>query len=77
MLATENASSPSVHDDSVGLLAAECRAGHSCQPSGIRDALMYVLRNDKESCRAPKGAAEGCNHTFHGTFACATLYSSR
>ena len=47
MLATEDASSPGVRDDSVGLLAAECRAGHSCQPSGIRDALMYVLRNDK------------------------------
>jgi len=47
MLATANASSPGVRDDSVGLLAAECRAGHSCQPSGIRDALMYVLRNDK------------------------------
>lgn len=49
MLATENASSPGVHDDSVDLLAAECRAGHSCQPSGIRDALMYVLRNDKSA----------------------------
>jgi anti-sigma factor RsiW len=58
MLATENASSPGVHDDSVGLLAAECRAGHSCQPSGIRDALMYVLRNDKSPAVRQK-ALEG------------------
>jgi hypothetical protein len=58
MLATENASSPSVHDDSVGLLAAECKAGHSCQPSGIRDALMYVLRNDKSPAVRQK-ALEG------------------
>ncbi|MGP8252633.1 MAG: HEAT repeat domain-containing protein [Terracidiphilus sp.] len=58
MLATENASSPGVRDDSVGLLAAECRAGHSCQPSGIRDALMYVLRNDKSAAVRQK-ALEG------------------
>ncbi|HUA91668.1 MAG TPA: HEAT repeat domain-containing protein [Terracidiphilus sp.] len=47
MLATENATSPRVQDDSVDLLAAECRAGHSCQPSGIRDALLVALRYDK------------------------------
>jgi len=58
MLATENASSQGVRDDSVGLLAAECRAGHSCQPSGIRDALMYVLRNDKSEAVRQK-ALEG------------------
>jgi len=50
MLASENSTSPGVRDDSVALLAAECRAGHSCQPSGIRDALMYALRYD----RSPK-----------------------
>ena len=50
MLASEDSASPGVRDDSVALLAAECRAGHSCQPSGIRDALMYALRND----RSPK-----------------------
>ena len=48
MMATENAA-PSVRDDSVALLAAECRAGHSCQPAGIRDALMYALRYDKNA----------------------------
>jgi anti-sigma factor RsiW len=47
MMASENAASPVVRDDSVALLAAECRAGHSCQPSGIRDALMVALRYDK------------------------------
>ncbi len=47
MLASESSASPGIRDDSVGLLAAECRAGHSCQPSGIRDALMVALRYDK------------------------------
>ena len=31
----------------MGLLAAECRAGHACQGAGIRDALMVVLRYDR------------------------------
>ena len=47
MLASENSASAGVRDDSVGLLAAECRAGHGCQAAGIRDALMVVLRYDK------------------------------
>jgi hypothetical protein len=47
MLASENSASPVVRDDSVGLLAAECRAGHACQGEGIRDALMVALRYDK------------------------------
>jgi hypothetical protein len=47
MLASENSASAGVRDDSVGLLAAECRAGHSCQAAGIRDALMVALRDDK------------------------------
>jgi len=47
MLASENSASAGVRDDSVGLLAAECRAGHSCQGEGIRDALMVALRYDK------------------------------
>jgi HEAT repeats len=49
MMASENSTSPAVRDDSVGLLAAECRAGHSCQAAGIRDALMVVLRYDKNA----------------------------
>ncbi|HEX4029901.1 MAG TPA: HEAT repeat domain-containing protein [Terracidiphilus sp.] len=47
MLATEDSTSAGIRDDSVALLAAECRAGHSCPPSGIRDALMVALRYDK------------------------------
>jgi hypothetical protein len=49
MVASENSASSDVRDDSVGLLAAECRAGHSCQGAGIRDALMVALRYDKNA----------------------------
>ncbi|MFZ0743103.1 MAG: HEAT repeat domain-containing protein [Terracidiphilus sp.] len=47
MMASEDAASAGVRDDSVGLLAAECRAGHSCNAAGIRDALMVALRYDR------------------------------
>jgi len=47
MLATENASSAGVRDNSVGLLAEECRAGHGCKGEGFRDVLMTSLRYDK------------------------------
>lgn len=49
MLASQNAASTGVRDDSVGLLASECRNGHSCQATGIRDALMVALRYDKNA----------------------------
>jgi hypothetical protein len=49
MVASETASSSDVRDDSVGLLAAECRAGHSCRADGIRDALMVALRYDRNA----------------------------
>jgi HEAT repeat protein len=58
MLASENAASPVVRDDSVALLAAECKAGHSCQPAGIREALMVVLRYDKNA-KVRQKAMEG------------------
>ncbi len=58
MLATSNSASAGVRDDSVGLLAAECRAGHSCQGAGIRDALMVALRYDKNA-RVREKALEG------------------
>jgi anti-sigma factor RsiW len=53
MLASQNSASTGVRDDSVGLMAAECKAGHGCQKAaGIRDALMVALRYDKsESVR--------------------------
>ena len=47
MLASENSASAGVRDDSVGLMAAECRAGRGSQAAGIRDALMVALRYDK------------------------------
>jgi len=49
MLATANSASAGVRDDSVGLLAAECRIGHSCSAAGVRDALMVALRYDKNA----------------------------
>ena len=50
MLASENSASTGVRDDSVGLMAAECKAGHGCQKAaGIRDALMVALRYDKNA----------------------------
>ena len=49
MLASQNSTSDNVHDNSVELLAAECRAGHGCQGAGIRDALMVALRYDRNA----------------------------
>ena len=49
MLASENSASARVRGDSVGLLADECRAGHSCRAGGVRDALLMVLRYDKNA----------------------------
>ena len=49
MVASQNATSADVHDDSVELLAAECRAGHECKAAGIREALMVVLRYDRNA----------------------------
>lgn len=49
MLASQNATSSDAHDDSVELLAAECRAGHGCKAAGIREALMVVLRYDRNA----------------------------
>lgn len=49
MIASENSTSVGLRDDSVGLLADECRAGHSCRPQGIRDALLMALRRDKNA----------------------------
>jgi hypothetical protein len=48
MMASENSDSPTVRDNSVELLVAECREGHSCQATGIRDALMFLIRYDQD-----------------------------
>jgi anti-sigma factor RsiW len=49
MLASEDSASAGVRDDSVALMAAACRSGNGCQPSGIRDALMVALRYDNSA----------------------------
>ena len=49
MMASEDAASAGIRDDSVGILAAECRTGHSCNGEGIRDALMVALRYDRNA----------------------------
>ena len=49
MLASANATSDNVHDNSVELLASECRAGHGCKGAGIRDALLVALRYDRNA----------------------------
>ncbi|MDE3150569.1 MAG: zf-HC2 domain-containing protein [Acidobacteriota bacterium] len=58
MLASENAASPDLRDNSVGLLAAECRAARGCQGAGIRNALMVALRYDKDA-KVRKKALQG------------------
>ena len=54
MLATQNGATPGVRDQSVEILAAECRAGHGCAGTGgpgtsIREALLVALRYDRSS----------------------------
>lgn len=49
MMGTQNQASARVRSESVRLLANECRLGHDCQPSGIRDALIVALRYDPSS----------------------------
>ena len=58
MMASEDSDSARVRSDSVGLLADECRRGHSCQPSGIRDVLMIALHYDT-SAEVREKALEG------------------
>jgi anti-sigma factor RsiW len=54
MLAAQNSASAGVRNGSVGLLAAECRAGHRCKEAGLRDALMVTLRYDKSAVARQK-----------------------
>ena len=58
VLASEDPAPTDIRNNSVALLAGECRAGHSCQPTGIREALMLTLRYDKSSAVREK-ALEG------------------
>ena len=58
VMASEDSTPTDIRDNSVTLLASECRAGHSCQPAGIREALMLTLRYDKSAAVREK-ALEG------------------
>jgi hypothetical protein len=63
MVASQNGSNPAVRDNSVELLADECRTGHGCgdagmQGTGVREALMVALRYDRSGVVRAK-ALEG------------------
>jgi predicted anti-sigma-YlaC factor YlaD len=58
MLASRNSSPAGVRDDSVGLMADECKAGHGCKTEGLRDALLVALRSDRNDAVREK-ALEG------------------
>ncbi|HZU08311.1 MAG TPA: zf-HC2 domain-containing protein [Pseudacidobacterium sp.] len=49
LLGTQNSVNPGVRDNSVDLLANECRAGRQCDDGRVRDALMVALRHDKNA----------------------------
>jgi HEAT repeats/Putative zinc-finger len=49
LLGTQNNVNPGVRDDSVDLLANECRNGHKCDDGPVRNALMVSLRYDKNA----------------------------
>jgi len=48
LIGARNRLDPEVKGDSLGLLADECRAGHSCNDP-VRDALLVALRYDKSA----------------------------
>jgi hypothetical protein len=48
LLGAQSRLDPGVRDNSLGLLAAECRAGHQCDDGPIREALMVALRYDRK-----------------------------
>lgn len=47
--ASQRSSSPDVQDNSVSLLAAECRVRSGCSQPGVRDALMMALRYGQDA----------------------------
>lgn len=49
LVGTRNAVDPTVQDDSVDLLAQQCRAGHFCDGGPVRTALMVALRYDRDA----------------------------
>ena len=55
---TQSEGNTAVRDNSVSLLAAECRAGHGCSGGPVRDALMVAARYDS-SPEVRKKALQG------------------
>lgn len=49
LLGTQNSVNAGVRDNSVDLLANECRNGRECDDGPIRNALMVALRYDKNA----------------------------
>jgi hypothetical protein len=49
LVATHNAIDIGVQDDSVNLLAEQCRAGRFCNDGPVRTALMVALRYDRDA----------------------------
>ncbi len=49
LVATQNEMDPAVQNNSVNLLAAQCRAGHFCGGGPVRTALMVALRYDRDA----------------------------
>jgi HEAT repeat protein len=47
MLAARSHTDSGIHADSVGLIAAECQAGHACGDGPIRETLLVALEYDK------------------------------
>lgn len=47
LLGAQSRVNADVHDDSVGLLANECREGHECTDGPLRNALMVAMLYDK------------------------------
>ncbi|HEX4004773.1 MAG TPA: HEAT repeat domain-containing protein [Acidobacteriaceae bacterium] len=57
LVAAHGGASPLAHDDSVDLLAQECRNGHQCGGGAIRTALMEAMRYDKSTAVRSKALA--------------------
>lgn len=47
LLGAQSGVTPDVRDDSVGLLADECRTGQECDEAPVRNALMVAMLYDK------------------------------
>lgn len=49
LMGTQNTGNEDVQNNSISLLADQCRAGHYCEGGPVRTALMVALRYDRDS----------------------------